>query len=740
MITATATRTVSTLGNAIEASYTIKDSSKIFSILRSNIYSDKMLAVIREYSTNGWDGHKLAGNDDRPLKVTLPTTLAPVFKVRDFGVGLSEESVLNIYTTYGESTKENSNDFNGTFGLGSKSAFAYGNSFDVISFFDGTKTMYTAYLDESNIGKIRKVYSEPTTEHNGVEINVAVKVSDIRQFNETARKFYQYFTPCPVFVNADESFNLYMEDAHNPTIISKGDGWCAYQTQNDVQNIIVMGNVAYNINLDAIPNKSIFFDILKRGYYSRNAPAYKIEAPIGAVSITASRESLEYDARTIAWICNKVDSICEELARNIQVDVDNAKNSAWATANIVNTFNNGYSNQNAVILDKIKFDKNIAGFYQNHAISYTQSHMRKAQSEIGYTELVSYGTYYNTPRLKPYKFSSLTPRNSYLFVANVAGKVKEKDVNSHIRGVNSAFPGREIVRVNFPTYASLTAFKKHIMFTDAQIVNIEDYPVMRYSSGRVSVPSQRGKDMSKAKVFEYLNTEHKTKSDNWEISDKDLMADGGVYVRISNYDCATYAGGMREVLNLMQRLSSLTGEDAPTVYGIRDSVKEIGSKWVEASAYLVQKTNQYISDNNIADALAKYYGNSTSSEYFSMRGSILGASIKPSQSRYNYATGKYDSSYPFLNVILQSDVETRTKQLIKQIIDETKGLLSFTEESFFANANPSMFGITPVNTTDVLIEEMLDINPLLAELCVQHFPEADAPKVIKMVTQLEKGR
>jgi hypothetical protein len=89
---------------------------------------------------------------------------------------------------------------------------------------------------------------------------------------------------------------------------------------------------------------------------------------------------------------------------------------------------------------------------------------------------------------------------------------------------------------------------------------------------------------------------------------------------------------------------------------------------------------------------------------------------------------------------LQSDVETRTKQLIKQINDETKGLLSFTEESFFVNANPSMFGITPVNTTDVLIAEMLDINPLLTTLYEQSFPEADAPKVIKMVTQLENGR
>ena len=81
MITATATRTVSTLGNAVEASYTIQDSAKIFSILRSNIYSNKMLAVIREYSTNGWDGHILAGTPDRSLRITLPTSLATEFRV-----------------------------------------------------------------------------------------------------------------------------------------------------------------------------------------------------------------------------------------------------------------------------------------------------------------------------------------------------------------------------------------------------------------------------------------------------------------------------------------------------------------------------------------------------------------------------------------------------------------------------------------------------------------------------------
>jgi hypothetical protein len=744
MITATATRTVSTLGNATEAMYTIKDSSKIFSILRSNIYSDKMLAVVREYSTNGWDGHILAGTPDRPLKVTLPTTLAPVFKVRDFGVGLSEESVLNIYTTYGESTKESSNDFNGTFGLGSKSAFAYGNSFDIISFFEGTKTMYTAYLDESNIGKIRKVYSEPTTEHNGVEINVAVKNADIRQFNETARKFYQHFVPCPVFINADDTFNLFMEEAHNPQVIARGTDWFSYipKTHDAVDNIIVMGNVAYTINLDAIPNKSDKFILLRRGYYSRNQPAYKIEAPIGSLSITASRESLEYDARTIAWINAKVDSMIIEMAQSIQVDVDNVKNSAWNTGVIVNAFGGGYNSSTYFVLDAVKFDGKIKLHYSNHSIVYSTTALRLAQNEIGYTEMASYGTYFSTSRLKSYKVTTLYPSKKYIFVANVAGKVKEKDVNSHIRGVHASVGAdREIIRVNLPTEESLDKFKKHLMFLGAEIVDIEKYPSLRYSSGRVSVPSQRGKDMGKAKVFEYQNTDHKTKSENWEISDKDVNTDGGVYIRITNYDSAVYPGGVRAVQQRIKQLSHLLGQDEPTIYGVRDSVKGVGSGWVEASDYIIQKTREYIDNENLSEKLAKFYGNKLDTNKWEMVNLILRCKTSGKTSRYNYATAKYDVQSEFLTVIANSEVNTRSKYLIEQIINETDNILTSVESAFFSNVvTSSMLGITPVNTVNTMVDELNDINPLIKEMSGIMFADSDHDRVIKMVTKLESGR
>ena len=51
------------------------DLSHIMGILRSQIYSDKLLAVIREYSTNAVDANVEAGNP-APINVHLPTVAA----------------------------------------------------------------------------------------------------------------------------------------------------------------------------------------------------------------------------------------------------------------------------------------------------------------------------------------------------------------------------------------------------------------------------------------------------------------------------------------------------------------------------------------------------------------------------------------------------------------------------------------------------------------------------------------
>ena len=72
-------------------SFGIKESGlpHIFNVLRNQLYSDKILALIREYSCNAVDAHVEVGDADKPIEVTLPNPLSLEFKVRDYGRGLN---------------------------------------------------------------------------------------------------------------------------------------------------------------------------------------------------------------------------------------------------------------------------------------------------------------------------------------------------------------------------------------------------------------------------------------------------------------------------------------------------------------------------------------------------------------------------------------------------------------------------------------------------------------------------
>ena len=142
----------------------------IFNVLRNQLYTDKILAVVREYSCNAVDAHIEAGKNEEPIVVTLPNRMSPNFKVRDYGLGLSEQDIQDVYANYGESTKRNTNSQIGQLGLGCKSAFAYGDNFVINSYQSGVKTSYNAFIDPSQIGQISKMSSEKTTEADGIEI------------------------------------------------------------------------------------------------------------------------------------------------------------------------------------------------------------------------------------------------------------------------------------------------------------------------------------------------------------------------------------------------------------------------------------------------------------------------------------------------------------------------------------------------------------------------------------------
>ena len=98
MITKVANNRLSQSQEFTSYSFGIKESglSHIFNVLRNQLYSDKILAVIREYSANALDAHAEVGKQEVPIEITIPTKLNLNFEVRDFGRGLTEKEIGEI--------------------------------------------------------------------------------------------------------------------------------------------------------------------------------------------------------------------------------------------------------------------------------------------------------------------------------------------------------------------------------------------------------------------------------------------------------------------------------------------------------------------------------------------------------------------------------------------------------------------------------------------------------------------
>ena len=220
-----ADRTVEIHSNGVDTSnqFSIAQTSKMFKILSDSLYSDKVMAVIRELSTNANDAHVAAGNKN-PFKVTLPTQANPNFTVRDYGTGLSQEDMEELYTTYGASNKNDSNDFTGCLGLGSKSPFAYTKSFSTTSFYNGQAYNYIAAMDENGVPSLSLFGVTDTDEPNGLEISFAVKQHDFQEFTNKSKRIFHYFKTKPIMEGGTCNLLENHEYSHHNVII-EGKNW-----------------------------------------------------------------------------------------------------------------------------------------------------------------------------------------------------------------------------------------------------------------------------------------------------------------------------------------------------------------------------------------------------------------------------------------------------------------------------------------------------------------------------------
>ena len=308
-----------TIGGAESVNaFTIKASAKAFQILSSNLYSNPLGSMVRELSTNAYDAHVMVNKKDIPFNIKLPNALEPTFRIRDFGPGLSPDEIQNVYTTFFESTKTNSNDVVGCLGLGSKSPFGVADSFTVTSFKDGIKTIYSSFLDESKIPSIAKFHEEASDEPSGIEIEVAIKEEDIKTFAREVNDQLKYFTVKPT-ITGDSNF----EWQTNEEYIYEGANWKMVSTSRHGSTRVVQGQIAYPINTRDMGTKLNNASNIIQQLLEMNI---MFTVDIGEVNIAPSREALSYDEATVDNILRHAQNIIEELPPMVSKAIQDSKN------------------------------------------------------------------------------------------------------------------------------------------------------------------------------------------------------------------------------------------------------------------------------------------------------------------------------------------------------------------------------------------------------------------------------
>ena len=286
--------------------FTIKSSAKAFKILSDNLYSNKIKAIIRELSCNAYDAH-IAGNNKEPFIIHIPDYLDSSFYIKDFGIGLSHEDVMNLYTTYFDSSKNNSNDYIGALGLGSKSPFSYTNDFMVESIFNKQKNIYLMYIDESGCPAVNLVSSEYIDEPNGVMVKFDVKPDDVYEFKFETKQVLSLFPR--------SSFNIIggmsNDNLYEPINFNNKDYYrsSTYINNNKDNICALMGNILYPIDIN-----NIFSNILDTVKIEiLNLYKFIVKFDIGELDIAPSRESLSYVQHTKDAIVRKIDYIISDI-------------------------------------------------------------------------------------------------------------------------------------------------------------------------------------------------------------------------------------------------------------------------------------------------------------------------------------------------------------------------------------------------------------------------------------------
>ena len=148
-----------------------KSSAQLVMDMLAKLYSEPHRAVLREYVSNAYDANVEAGTT-KPVEVHLPEKDEPWLSVRDYGKGLDYLGIVSVFANFGTSTKRDSDNLIGGFGIGSKSGLAISDTINVSSVCNGLLNEFVLERTPNGIITRFTKENEPTTDESGTTITI----------------------------------------------------------------------------------------------------------------------------------------------------------------------------------------------------------------------------------------------------------------------------------------------------------------------------------------------------------------------------------------------------------------------------------------------------------------------------------------------------------------------------------------------------------------------------------------
>lgn len=295
--------------------FSIQDQGMIFDILRSKMYSNPILAICREITSNARDAHREIGKPELPIQIHLPVGLEPEYRVKDFGPGISPDRMLNIFIKYTASTKRDDNLQTGGFGLGAKTPFSYSDSFLVTTVVDGVKYSYACSIDDTKVGKLSMLNKHPTKEPNSTEIIIPVKPIDFNFFRQWTEQACRHWKTKPIITGGFIDWQIF-------TNVIEGDDWAIINdgkhysyNQNHTAKLVIDG-IEYPLELDSLRKYA------DPKLIDSARGTFVMYFGVGELSLSANREQIFLDKMTQNKVKERLDRITTELKKRVDEKID----------------------------------------------------------------------------------------------------------------------------------------------------------------------------------------------------------------------------------------------------------------------------------------------------------------------------------------------------------------------------------------------------------------------------------